>query len=140
MGGDGNMLERLKDLKRRADGERVTLRARVLRFWEIGGMRMALLGDDSALIRVEIGDAALEESRSYEFREALVKSYPGGWHSLSVSEGAAILPLDEDVPISQSEEYIERTYKILAGIQRKKGRAAARIPPWRHPAAEQGDG
>lgn len=130
-------LKSLKDLKSRVDGERVTVRAKVLRFWEVGGLRMALVGDVSALVRVEIGNAALEERRCYEFCDGLVKTYPGGWHSLSISGGTMITPLDQDVPISQSEEYIERTYRILAGIQRKKGRAAGILPPWRHPAAKR---
>lgn len=134
-------LKSLKDLKSRVDGERVTFRAKVLRFWEVGGLRMALVGDVSALVRVEVGDSALEQGHSYEFREALVKSYRGGWHSLSLGDGGAIIPLNESVPISQSEEYIERTYKILAGIQRKKGRSAGRVAPWRHPTAgESSDG
>ena len=127
-------LRSLQELKNREDGEDVTFRARVLRFWEVGGLRMALVGDASALVRIEIGDAALEEGRSYEFRDAVVKSYPGGWHSASLTENSIVSPLAEEVTVSQSEEYIERTYKILAGIQRKKGRTAGRLPPWRHPA------
>ena len=91
-------------------------------------------GDESALVRVEIGDAVLEERHSYEFRDAVVKTYPGGWHSLSLTESSTVSALEEAVPVSQSDEYIERTYKILAGIQRKKGRTAGRLPPWRHPA------
>jgi hypothetical protein len=124
----------LKELKARVDGERLSFRARVLRFWEVGGLRMALVGDASALVRVEIGDAALEEARSYEFRDAVVKTYPGGWHSASLTENSIVSPLAEEVTVSQSTEYIERTYKILAGIQRKKGRTAGRLSPWRHPA------
>jgi hypothetical protein len=127
-------LERLKQLKTRVDGERVAFRANVLRFWEVGGLRMALVGDDSALVRVEIGDATLEEGRSYEFRDALAKTYPGGWHSLSLDNESVVAPLISEVRVSQSEAYIERTYKILAGVQRKKGRAAGRVAPWRHPA------
>jgi hypothetical protein len=130
------ILEELKGLKTRVDGERVTFRAQVLRFWEVGGLRMALVGDESALVRVEIGEAVLEERRSYEFREALVKTYRGGWHSLSLTSGSAVVPLVDEIPVSQSEDYIERTYKILAGIQRKKGRAAGRIAPWRHPTSK----
>lgn len=124
----------LKELKDRADGERLIFRARVLRFWEVGGLRMALVGDESALVRVEIGDAVLEETRSYEIGDAVVTTYPGGWHSVSLTENSTVSPLAEDVTVSQSEEYIERTYKILSGIQRKKGRTAGRLPPWRHPA------
>ena len=124
----------LKQLKTRDDGARVTFRAVVLRFWEVGGLRMALVGDESALVRVEIGDSVLEDKQSYEFRDAAVRTYPGGWHSLSLTAESAIVPLAEGITISQSEEYVERTYKILAGIQRKKGRTAGRLPPWRHPA------
>jgi hypothetical protein len=124
----------LKELKGREDGERLTFQALVLRCWEVGGLRMALVGDESALVRVEIGDAVLEEARSYEFRDAVVKTYPGGWHSVSLAENSIVSPLTEGVMVSQSEDYIERTYKILAGTQRKKGRTAGRLPPWRHPA------
>lgn len=124
----------LKELKACVDGERLTFRARVLRFWEVGGLRMALVGDESALVRIEIGDAVLEEGRSYEINDALVKTYPGGWHSVSLTENSIVSPFAEEVTVSQSEEYIERTYKILAGIQKKKGRTAGRLPPWRHPA------
>ena len=123
----------LKELKARVDGERLTFRARVLRFWEVGGLRMALVGDESALVRIEIGDAVLEEARSYRISGAVVKAYPGGWRSVSLTENSLVSPLAEEVTVSQSEEYIERTYKILAGIQRKKGRTAGRLPPWRHP-------
>jgi hypothetical protein len=127
-------LGNLKELKGRADGERVTFRALVLRSWEVGGLRMALVGDESALVRVEIGDALLEDRGSYEFRDAVVRTYPGGWYSLSLTGESAVVPLAEGITISQSEDYIERTYKILAGTQRKKGRTAGRLPPWRHPA------
>jgi hypothetical protein len=132
-------LESLKGLKSLEDGERVTFRAKVLRFWEVGGLRMALVGDESALVRVEIGDSGLKEGQSYDFRDALAKTYPGGWHSVSLDSESVIAPLQRAIHVSQSEEYIERTYRILAGIQRKKGRAAGRIPQWRHPAAEQGN-
>ena len=128
------ILGSLMDLKTQDDGARVTFRAVVLRFWEVGGLRMALVGDESALVRVEIGDAVLEDKQSYEFRDATARTYPGGWHSLSLTAESAIVPLAEGITISQTEEYIERTYQILAGIQRKKGRAAGRLPPWRHPA------
>lgn len=124
----------LKDVKSRDDGDRVDFRARVLRFWEVGGLRMALVGDESALVRVDIGDAVLEGARSYEFSDAVVKTYPGGWHSVALTENSIVSPLAEEVAVMQSEEYIERTYKILAGIQRRKGRVAGRLPPWRHPA------
>jgi hypothetical protein len=133
----GTRLESLKGLKSLEDGERVTFRAKVLRSWEVGGVRMALVGDGSALVRVEIGGKGLEEGSSYAFRYALVKTYLGGWHSASLDGESVVAPLDSDVPISQSEEYIERTYKILSGIQRKKGRAAGRVEPWRHPAAKR---
>ncbi len=133
-------LDNLKALKACGTGERVTFRARVLRFWEIGGLRMCLVGDESALTRVEVGQAAVEEDASYEFREALVREYPGGWHSASLVEGSELVRLDEDVPISQSQVYIERTYKILAGVQRKKGRHEGRVAPWRHPASDVAGG
>ena len=130
------VLENLKELKTRDDGDRVAFRAQVLRFWQVGGLRMALAGDESALVRVEIGAVVLEEKESYEFRDAVVRTYPGGWHSVSLTDGSTVSALEEAVPVSQSDEYIERTYKILAGVQRKKGRAAGRLPPWRHPASE----
>ena len=41
--------------------------------------------------------------------------------------------LAEDLPISQDEAYIERTYKILTGVQRKKARKEGRVEPWTHP-------
>jgi len=126
----------LKELKTRDGGERVSYRAQVLRFWEVGGLRMALVGDESALVRVEIGDAVLDEKQSYEFSDAVVRTYPGGWHSLALTEGSSVSALEQAVPVSQTDEYIERTYKILAGIQRKKGRTTGRLPPWRHPTAE----
>jgi hypothetical protein len=127
----------LKALKLCRAGECVTFRACVLRFWEIGGLRMCLIGDETALTRVELGEATVEQGASYEFRDALVREYPGGWHSASLAEGGEVALLDEDVPISQDEAYIERTYKILSGVQRKKGRREGRVAPWRHPAEEQ---
>ncbi len=99
---------------------------------------MCLAGDATALTRVEMGDHVAEEGRSYEFRDALVHEYPGGWHSVSLGEGSALVPLAaEDVPVSQDESYIEYTYKILSGVQRKKARKEGRIGPWRHPAASR---
>jgi len=128
-------LENLRALKACADGERVTFRVRVLRLWEVGGLRMCLAGDESALMRVEIGEAALREGESYRFVDAVVREHPGGWHSAMLTDVSQAHPLDNDVPVSQDEAYIELTYKILSGVQRKKGRAAGRLAPWRHPAA-----
>jgi len=125
-------LDNLKALKACAAGDRVTFRARVLRFWEIGGLRMCLVGDESALTRIDIDESTLEPDCSYEFRDLIVGEYPGGWHSASVTKGSEVVVLSGDVAISQDEEYIERTYKILAGVQRKKGRQQGRVPPWRH--------
>ena len=91
------------------------------------------MGDESALTRVELGKASVEEGRSYEFRDALVRAYPGRWHSVSLLEDGKALLLAEDLPISQDEAYIERAYKILAGVQLKKARREGRIEPWTHP-------
>lgn len=132
------MLPNVKAIKERPEGERVTFRARALRFWETGGLRMCLAGDESALTRVEVGDAELQEGRSYEFRDALVKQYPGGWTSASIADGGEAVALADDVAVSQDEAYIERTFKILSGIQRKKARQEGRLPPWRHPS-ERGE-
>jgi hypothetical protein len=75
-----------------------------------------------------------EPLRRPQFRSALVRVYPGGWHSASLVASGEALPLVEDVPISQDEAYIERTYKILSGVQRKKARKEGRIEPWTHPS------
>lgn len=125
-------LPNVKALKGRRAGDRVTFRAKALRFWEVGGLRMCLVGDESALTRVEVGGADVAAGYSYEFRDAEVREYPGGWHSVSVADGSVAPAADVAVP--QSEAYIERTYKILAGVQRKKGRAEGRVEAWRHPA------
>lgn len=121
-------------VKQRRQGDRVSFRARALRFWEVGGLRMCLVGDESGLTRVEAGAAVLEEGASYEFRDALVKEYPGGWHSVSIAEGGHAVPLADDVAVSQDPGYVERTFKILSGIQRKRARREGRLPAWRHPA------
>jgi len=131
---NARIVENLRALKACADGERVTFRARVLRLWEVGGLRMCLVGDESALMRVETGEAELREGESYRFGEAVVQEHPGGWHSAMLTETSRVTPLDHDVRVSQDEAYIERTYKILSGVQRKKGRAAGRVAPWQHPA------
>ncbi len=135
----GELLPNVKAIKACGDGDRVSFRARALRFWEVGGPRMCLAGDESALTRVEVGDAGVEQGRSYEFRGALVREHPGGWHSVSIAEGGRAIPLADDVPISQDEAYIEYTYKILSGVQRKKGRKEGRLPPWQHPGKEDAD-
>ena len=132
-------LTNVKAIKARKAGERLSFRARALRVWEVGGLRMCLVGDESALTRVELGDAQVEVGRSYEFHDAVVREYPGGWHSASIGEPGEAIPLNEDVPVSQTEEYIERTYRILAGVQRKKGRRQGRLPGWRHPAKTASD-
>jgi len=133
-------LESLRALKDCSAGQRVTFQARVLRLWDVGGLRMCLVGDDSALMRVEIAEAGVLERKSYEFRDALVRQYPGGWHSATLDEESRVVPLDYEVQISQDEEYIERTFKILSGVQRKKGRAAGRLGPWRHPSSKERGG
>lgn len=125
----------VKALKQLAPGDRATFRAKVLRYWEVGGSRMALVGDASGLTRIELGDAAVETGESYKFREALVRQYPGGWTSVSIAGGGSAVRLGETIDVPQDEAYIERTYKILAGIQRKKGRREGRLPAWEHPAA-----
>jgi hypothetical protein len=130
------MLRALKDVKARGDGERINFRAQALRFWEVGGLRMALVGDESALVRIEMGDIEVAEGSSYKFQNAVVRTYPGGWHSVEMDDTSTVVELGEPVVVTQSEEYIERTYRILAGIQRKKGRAAGRLPPWRHAGEE----
>lgn len=134
----------LRELKSCRAGQRVSFQARVLRVWEVGGQRMCLVGDASALTRVELGDAAVVAGRSYEFRDALVREIPARrpgappWHSAALAEGGRALELAVTTPISQSEEYIERTYRILAGIQTKKARQEGRVGPWRHPAKRRG--
>ncbi|HEY5640549.1 MAG TPA: hypothetical protein VIW01_10920 [Dehalococcoidia bacterium] len=128
----------VKELKTLASGEQATFRARVLRLWEVGGLRMALVGDESGLTRVELGAAEVEEDRSYEFRRAAVRQYEGGWTSVSVADGGDARAIEEGVPVPQDEAYIERTFKILSGIQRKKGRREGRLPPWDHPAKRSG--
>jgi len=134
-------LKTLKDVKSCPEGARVTFRAQVLRLWEIGGLRMCLVGDQSALTRVDLGEAVVREGKSYEFENAIAREYPGGWHSAALAETSEVVALDDDVPVSQDEAYIERTYKILSGVQRKKGRAAGRVAPWRHPAGSgRGEG
>jgi len=124
----------VRSTKGSAPGERVTFRAKVLRLWDVGGLHVCLVGDASGLTRVEIGDARVELGKSYEFRDAAVRQYPGGWTSVSIADGGSVLETDE-VSVPQDEAYIERTYKILAGIQRKKGRREGRLPPWKHPSA-----
>ncbi len=126
------MLANLKEIKLQRDGATVTFRARVLRFWDSGGVRMCLVGDASALMRIEVGDVALEEDQSYEFRDAVVKQYPGGWNSVSIVDVGNAKRLATQVEISQDQDYIERTFKILSGIQRKKARQEGRLPPWQH--------
>ena len=125
----------VKELKGLGSGERASFRAKVLRVWDAGGLRMALVGDASGLMRVELGAAAVEVGRSYAFRDADARQYPGGWTSVSVAGGSVVAC--EDVPVPQDEAYIERTYKILAGVQRKKGRAEGRLPAWEHPAQKE---
>ena len=123
----------VKHIKTCREGDRVSFRARVLRVWEVGGLPMCLVGDESALTRVELGKATVQVGRSYEFRDALVRAYPGRWHSASLVEGGEALLLPEDLPTLQDEAYIERTYKILTGVQLKEARREGRIEPWTHP-------
>jgi hypothetical protein len=136
VGGNGPLfLESVREVKERRPGERVSFRARVLRAWETGGRRMCLVGDPSGLMRVELGLAPdCREGASYEFRNAAVQAYPGGWHSLALDDQSEAAPLAEEIETPQPPEYIERTYRILAGVQRKKARKEGRLPPWRHPA------
>ncbi len=132
-------LESVRALKGCAAGERVSFRARVLRVWEIGGQAMCLVGDETALTRVELAGQNVAPGHSYEFRNALVREFPArrpgapSWHSASLMGGEA-LPLAQEIEISQTEEYVERTYRILAGVQRKRARREGRLGPWQHPA------
>jgi hypothetical protein len=132
-------LSNVKATKDCAPGDRVSVRARVLRLWEVGGLCMCLVGDASGLTRVELGDVEVEEGRSYEFREAAVRQYPGGWTSVSIAEGGSAVAIAEEIAVPQDEAYIERTFKILSGIQRKKGRREGRLPAWEHPAEAKED-
>lgn len=127
-------LPNVKAAKALAEGQRATFRAKVLRRWEIGGLRMALAGDASGLTRIELGEASVEAGESYEFRDATVRQYPGGWTSVSIAGGGEAVLLDAPIDVPQDEAYIERTFKILSGIQRKKGRREGRLPAWKHPA------
>jgi hypothetical protein len=131
------MLRDVKATKVCQAGERVTFRAKVLRLWEVGGLRMCLVGDESGLTRVELGHAEVVDGASYEFRDAEVRQYPGGWTSLSIADGGSAAHLIEDIAVTQDEAYIERTFKILSGIQRKKGRKEGRLPRWSHPAGTE---
>lgn len=131
----GRGLSDVASIKALGAGQRVTFRAKALRCWDVAGERMALVGDETALTRVELGEWRCEEGRSYEFRDLAVREYPGGWHSAYAGEGSEIMPLEEDVTVSRDEAYIERTFKILSGVQRKKARKAGRLPRWTHPAA-----
>jgi len=132
-----SILPDVKATKARRAGERVTFRARVLRLWEVGGLRMCLVGDASGLTRVELGQAEVVDRASFEFRNAEVRQYPGGWTSLSIAEGGSVMSLPEEIDVPQDEDYIERTFKILSGIQRKKRRREGRLPPWSHPAGSE---
>lgn len=127
------LLANVKATKEVAEAEQVSFRAKVLRSWEVGGLRMCLVGDASGLTRVELGDAEVVEGSSYEFRDASVRQYPGGWTSISIADGGSALLLDANIEVPQDEAYIERTFKILSGIQRKKGRKEGRLPAWKHP-------
>src|SRR3990172_1753299 len=127
-------LNSVGEIKGRAAGDVVTFRAKALRFWDVAGVRMALVGDESALTRIELGDRECAAGQSYEFRDLVVKEYPGGWHSASVTENSDVIALEESISVSQDEAYIERTFKILSGIQRKKARKAGRLPEWKHPS------
>ncbi|HET9477312.1 MAG TPA: hypothetical protein VFP63_07470 [Dehalococcoidia bacterium] len=130
----------VSEIKGRAAGDVVTFRAQALRFWDVAGTRMALVGDESALTRIELGDRECEAGVSYEFRNLVVREYPGGWHSASVAEGSDVVALTETVTLSQDEAYIERTFKILTGVQRRKARKEGRLPPWKHPGSEASGG
>jgi hypothetical protein len=98
---------------------------------------MCLVGDASGLTRIETGETRIELNRSYEFRDAAVRQYPGGWTSISIAEGGSAVSLNDEIATPQDEAYIERTYKILAGIQRKKGRRDGRLPAWQHPSEQE---
>lgn len=127
-------LGNVSEIKGLTAGLRVTFRAKALRFWDVADARMALVGDESALTRIELGDRECEAGRSYEFRGLIVREYPGGWHSASVTGGSEVVALADDVTVTQDEAYIERTFKILTGVQRKKARKAGRLPEWKHPS------
>jgi hypothetical protein len=130
------ILPDVKATKDCAPGDRVTFRAKALRLWETGGRQMCLVGDASGLTRVEIGAAGVEEGASYEFRDADVRQYPGGWTSVSIVDCGEAIALSEGTAVPQDEAYIERTFKILSGVQRKKARKDGRLPPWEHPAKQ----
>jgi hypothetical protein len=57
---------------------------------------------------------------SYEFRNGVVRAYPGGWHSAALDEGSEAVPLGAQIPLSQDEAYIERTYRILSGCSARR--------------------
>lgn len=133
MKGESRQVASVKATKEISAGERITFRAKVLRYWEVGGLRMCLVGDASGLTRVELGGAEVDAGGSYEFRDAEVRQYSGGWTSISIAEHGTARPVRAPIETPQDEAYIERTFKILSGIQRKKARKEGRLPAWKHP-------
>ncbi len=110
------------EVKRASTGERVSLRAQVLRTWLEGGVHSALVGDSTGLTRVETGRRRVGEGISYSFRNGLVREYEGGWRSVALDGASRMRQLRRSVPVSAGPEYVERVAKILRTMARKRGR------------------
>ena len=89
------------------------------------------VGDESALVRIELGEAVVEEAQSYEFGDAVVKNIPGGWHSASLTETSEVIVLTSDISVSQDEVYIsgfQDPVRRAAEDRADAGRVAGGIP------------
>jgi hypothetical protein len=121
----------VKEVKACAGDERVALRAQVLKTWTFQdgrekGQAACLVGDRSGVMHIDIPqEEDVAVGMSYLFDGLRVLVYPGGWHSLDADTSTRILPLDEAVPVSAEPAYIERVYKILTGVRRKRARREA---------------
>lgn len=114
-------INKIKDAKLLAEGERISFKAQVLRGWQSSGKNMYILGDESGLIRIDLADAIFQNGHSYLFSNLLVHQYQGGWTSVSLDQNSEPKLLEEQIPVMAEETYIKRVYKILTATDRKKG-------------------
>ena len=132
---------KVEEAKSLTPGREVSLIAMVLRTWQVRDSGMCLVGDETGLMRIGLGDGnALQSGRgdlaptgqvqegcTYLFEGLAVRVYTGGWHSLELSAYGRVLASDQPISVTADEKYIQQVYKILTGLERKRQRLGAKI-------------
>ncbi len=88
---------------------------------------MCLVGDETGLVRIGLGGHQVQAERTYLFEGLEVRVYSGGWHSLELTPYGRVLAMEHPVNVTADDKYVQRVYKILTGLERKRQKLGAEI-------------